>query len=68
MPFTIDQLTAIERAIASGELTISGPDGRSVTYRSMNDLLKARDIIKMGLDSASGTKKKKFSYIKFGNR
>lgn len=67
MSFTIAQLDSIERAIASGELTIIGANGRQVTYRSMNDLLKARDLIKKGLEE-TGTKKKKFSYIQFGRR
>ncbi|GKS68988.1 hypothetical protein W03_09920 [Nitrosomonas sp. PY1] len=68
MSFTITQLEAIERAIASGELTIIGANGRQVTYRSMTDLLKARDLIKKGLEETGSVKKKKFSFIKFGNR
>lgn len=44
MAFTIDDLTALDRAIASGELTVRTAD-RLVEYRSTDDLLKARDRI-----------------------
>lgn len=43
--FTITQLEAIEAAIASGELTVEY-DGKRVTYRSMDDLRSARDMIR----------------------
>lgn len=68
MTFTTTDLQSIERAIASGELTIIGSNGRQLTYRSINELLKARDLIKKGLEENSSVKKKKFSFIKFGNR
>lgn len=41
MAYTKDDLDIIDEAIASGELTVK-IDGREVTYRSINDLLKAR--------------------------
>lgn len=44
MAFTQADLDAIDAAIASGELTVSH-NGRTVTYRSMDDLFKARDRI-----------------------
>ncbi len=44
MAFTSADLAAIDAAIASGELTVTH-DGRTVTYRSMSDLLKARQTI-----------------------
>lgn len=34
------RIAALEDAVASGELTIK-TDGREVTYRSMNDLMRA---------------------------
>lgn len=43
--FTVTQLEAIETAIASGELTVNY-EGKSVTYRSMQDLIAARDLIR----------------------
>ncbi len=51
MAFTTTDLAAIDAAIASGELTISH-NGRTVTYRSMNDLLKARATVVAELASA----------------
>lgn len=48
MAFTTTQLTAIEEAIASGELSVEY-DGKRVTYRSMSDLREARDLIRAAL-------------------
>lgn len=52
MAFTSADLAAIDAAIASGELTVTH-DGRTVTYRSMSDLLKARQTI---LTDLAGTR------------
>ncbi len=52
MAFTQSDLDAIERAIASGELTVR-TDDRSITYRGMDELMKARDAIKSALAEAS---------------
>lgn len=46
--FTLTQLAAIEAAIASGELRVSY-DGKSVEYRSMDELRTARDLIRADL-------------------
>lgn len=51
MAFTQTQLDAIDAAIASGELTVSFGD-RSVTYRSMSDLRRARELIKAEMQTA----------------
>jgi hypothetical protein len=48
MAFTVEDRVAIERAIATGELTVRFAD-RTVTYRSMSELLKAREIINADL-------------------
>jgi hypothetical protein len=45
MAFTTTQLAAVEAAIASGELTVEY-DGKRVTYRDMDDLRAARDLIR----------------------
>lgn len=50
MAFTQTQLDAIDTAIASGELSVTY-DGRSVTYRSLDDLLKARALIVKQINS-----------------
>ena len=51
MAFTQSDLDAIDTAIASGELTVSH-NGRTVTYRSMSDLLRARQTIQTLLSAA----------------
>jgi len=50
MPFTQTDLQAIERAIASGEMSVSF-NGRTTTYRNMTDLLRARDVIRRAVES-----------------
>ncbi len=68
MTFTTSDLTAIESAIASGELTVIS-EGRQVTYRSMLDLMRARDTIRRELQNAGTlTKKKRYSFISRGGR
>jgi len=56
MAFTVDQLDALEEAIASGSLVVKYAD-KSRTYRSLDDLLKLRAIIRraLGLSNTSGT-------------
>lgn len=51
MAFTAADLSNIEAAIATGELTVE-VEGRRVTYRSMDDLRQARRIIQTALQSA----------------
>lgn len=54
MAYTTTHLAAIESAIATGELTVT-VDGRSVTYRSVGDLLKAKRDIEAGLVASGQT-------------
>lgn len=44
MPFTSNELAAVDAAIASGELAVE-VEGKRVQYRSMADLLSARQTI-----------------------
>ena len=44
MAFTQSDLDAIDAAIASGELSVTH-NGRTVVYRSVTDLLRARQTI-----------------------
>ena len=44
MAYTQSDLDAVKAAIASGELSVKH-NGREVTYRSMDDLLKAKASI-----------------------
>lgn len=48
MAFTQAELDAVEAAIASGTTSVSY-EGKSVTYRSMNDLMLARYLIRREL-------------------
>ena len=50
MAYTSADLVNIEAAIKTGELSVSIGD-RHVTYRSMADLLRARDVIKQDINS-----------------
>jgi hypothetical protein len=54
MSWTTADLTAVERAIASGELSVQFAD-RRVQYRSIDELLKARDVIKESIAGSGGT-------------
>ncbi|WP_136419963.1 hypothetical protein [Herbaspirillum sp. ST 5-3] len=48
MAFTTTQLTALETAIAMGQLSVQY-DGKKVEYRSMGDLLTAYNFVKASL-------------------
>lgn len=61
MAWTQQQLDAIEAAIASGELTVRFGD-RTVTYRSMTELLQARAVIKEALAAEENHAKERFSF------
>lgn len=57
MAFTTDDLDRVKRAIGSSELTVRFADGKSVTYRSMEELLRAKAEIERELSfsaSAAG--------------
>lgn len=54
MAFTTADLTVIETAIASGTLSVQFSD-RRVQYRSLDELIKARDMIKEGIANPSGS-------------
>lgn len=49
--FSQSQLDALNRMIASGVLR-SEYDGQRIEYRSMAELIQARDTVKSGLGSA----------------
>lgn len=53
--WTLEDLKAIENAIASGALKVEYND-RTVTYRSINELMKARTLIRrcLGLEKRGG--------------
>lgn len=49
--FTLSQLNALDAAIASGQLSVNY-DGKSITYRSVGDLMKARELVRSELIAA----------------
>ncbi len=55
MALTATDIAAIDRAIASGELHVSFADGRSVTYRSIDELKKAKAEAQKEIAAAAGT-------------
>jgi hypothetical protein len=54
MAWTQADVDAIELAAATGVQRVKLSDGREVEYRSVSDLMKARDAIKQSLHVASG--------------
>lgn len=48
MAFSQEQLSAIEAGIAAGTTSISY-EGRSVTYRSLDEMLRIRALIRQSL-------------------
>jgi len=56
MGFTREQLGILEAAIAQGALDVNYGDKR-VTYRSLNEMMRIRDLMKkeLGLSGSSGT-------------
>ncbi|MEQ8345071.1 MAG: hypothetical protein RIB84_23855 [Sneathiellaceae bacterium] len=63
MAFTSDDLTAVERAMATGTLEVT-VDGRTVKYRSLPELRLLRDEIRRDLGSRPGTVFKFPTYMK----
>ena len=55
MAFTQNDLSAIDSAIASGELTVRTADGKLVTLRSVSELLQARSAISALLAASAPT-------------
>lgn len=55
MAFTQTQLDALDSSIAAGVLTVRAADGKLVTYQSMGDMLKARDLMASDIAAQAGT-------------
>ena len=53
MAYTTDDLSIIERAIASGQLRVRLSDGSELQYQSTSDLMRVRALIANNL--ANGT-------------
>lgn len=60
MAFTQQDLDSVNRAIATGELEVKY-DGKEVKFRSMDDLIKARDLIRDDLAAQAGQPRRRSS-------
>lgn len=59
MAWTLAQLNALDEAIALGTTTVEY-QGKKVTYRSLDEMLRVRDVIRreLGLAGGEGTRVK----------
>lgn len=64
MAFTSADLANIDAAIASGELTVS-VQGRTVTYRDIESLFKAKRAIEDGIRAQSNAPRVRTGYFSF---
>lgn len=64
MAFTSADLANIDAAIASGELTVS-VQGRTVTYRDIDSLFKAKRAIEEGLRGQTSAPRVRTGYFTF---
>lgn len=67
MALSQTDLDALDRAIASGELTVSY-DGRTVTYRSINELKKAREHVAGVIAAGTGGRRSVHYFTPAGRR
>jgi hypothetical protein len=54
MAYTQDDLISIREAIATGEKSVTFADGKAVTYRTLDELMRAEQIINKYLEAAAG--------------
>lgn len=55
--FSQADLDRLNRAIASGALSVSYDDGRNVRFRDLDELLRARAIVERSLGAAAPVRK-----------
>lgn len=67
MALSQTDLDALDAAIAGAELTVT-VDGKSVTYRSINELRRAREHVAGVISAASGTRRTAFYFTPTGRR
>lgn len=67
MALTQTDLDNIDAAIASAELTVS-VDGKSVTYRSIGELKRAREHVAGVITASGGTRRSAFYFTPAGRR
>lgn len=67
MALTQTDLDSLDRAIASAELTVS-VDGKTVTYRSIGELKRARDHVSSVIAASTGKRRSVFYFQRAGSR
>lgn len=67
MALTQSDLDALDSAIAGAELTVT-VDGKSVTYRSITELKRAREHVAGVISAASGQRRGVFYFTPAGKR
>lgn len=53
MAYTLPQLAALEEAISSGAMSVSY-EGKSVTYRSLDEMIRLRYAMRLELGLSAG--------------
>ena len=64
MAFTQAQVDAIDSAIAQGVRSVTY-DGKTVTYNTVDDMLKARNMMRDAIAKAAGTATARGSFAQF---
>lgn len=57
--FTAADLTAIDDAIKSGALSVRYQDGRQITYRSTDELIRTRDLMNSEITTDAGSRRRR---------
>ncbi len=65
MSYTAEDLATLERAVASGVMRVRYSDGKEVTYRSTDELLRAIGVVKGQLAQASGAPRTMSAFASF---
>lgn len=62
MPASQAQIDALNEAIATGERSVRFADGSAVEYRSIADLIQARDDLRRQIAATQRTPKRSYLY------
>ena len=62
MAYTQSHLDALQEALASGTLTVTF-EGRSMTYRSVQELQRAIAVVQSSLNQQSGKRVRQFQLL-----
>lgn len=65
MAFTQSDLDTIDEAIKGAELSVRFSDGSSVTYRSVDEMIKVRDLIKSDISASTSKAYPRFQTARF---